>query len=822
MQLGFGLSLNQPTVNGSLTPSQMLEAIAPDQALLIDSTPHYTTSQWPGYEHLLRDAKPTVGTLRTPRAGRCWLFDGSNDYGVISSAGLTNSSDCTICCWIKPASDWAKTTYVGLFDTNPSAIGAVRVYSYGGSGSINYELGGNGSFSTYAMTTNWTNQWHHIAITFTHVTKVLSLYIDGSLVDTRTQDISVSHGNFQVGRLNAAGSFNGSMRDIRVYSSVKSAAEILAIKNQADTPGTYDTTSMLAGYWCEEESGTTGYDWSGNGRNLTLTNITQATFHASDTGVTYSDANVRGAKFYKVIDSTVASYVNAATWISAIPLTGDFTIEIVNFYNNGSTVIGAQTEATKSGGSNNYAQVDIGVQWSNSGSLRVWTNNTTSDHVVAHAAGDVHKITRVGTTASIYLNGALVTTKTVSSGTMYATVTCSGTQKATLTYNSGSGIEQDNASIESGMTASMLAMPAVSSTLAADGNALTHTGKCPQPGYEPQKVATFDGIDDWAQESSTHALSGLSDFTICAWIYLTAPGDFPMILSSGSGNYLDFWSYSSSRRIGIYAWNTTGANGNALGATTMSLNRWYHVAATYIANIRTAKLYVNAFLDASSTFAAGSGASPDSITVVGPTRVGSRYDGFVFQGRMADLRVYNVAKTARELSTIMTGGIDATGIVRHWPMCEGPGSGNTNTTIYDVSGNGKHLTITNATISSFWANASTYDSCIPNYPLKYGYTIDGSGVVVPAKLDGLLDAAGNAIGQAAGGWASGLQNINCLPYTNPLGVNIGLETSLDPTADRKTTSSSKRRRRNTSGRYDRFGARSTAMSDASSNAYFGD
>ena len=104
MQLEFGLSLNQPIVNGSLTPSQMLEAIAPDQALLIGSTPHYTTSQWPGYEHLLRDAKPTVGTLRTPRAGRCWLFDGTDDIATASTALLTGTGDFTICCWLKASS----------------------------------------------------------------------------------------------------------------------------------------------------------------------------------------------------------------------------------------------------------------------------------------------------------------------------------------------------------------------------------------------------------------------------------------------------------------------------------------------------------------------------------------------------------------------------------------------------------------------------------------------------------------------------------------------------------------------------------------------
>jgi len=341
------------------------------------------------------------------------------------------------------------------------------------------------------------------------------------------------------------GCIAASIRDVRLYGTAKSDSEIAAIANQASTPGTYDTTNLLGAWWCEEESGTTGYDWSGNGRHLTLTNITQATFHAADTGVSYSDANVRGYRL---------------------------------------------------------------------------------------------------------------------SGSVY--------------------------------------IPATSSTLAADGNALTVTGKCPQPGYAAQKMLTMSGTE-----------------------YISVP------------------SLTGSETVS-----------SKVGTSTVT------VSAGQI------------------NFTAGTA----SMVVLS--------NGYTF------------------------------------PLCEGPGSGNTNRTVYGLKSDGSVITgtITNGTVATIWAASTTYTSGVVNWGLRYGYTVNGSGVIVPARLDGSADAAGNAIGQAAGGWASGLQNLNCMPYTNPLGVSVGLETSLDPTADRKTTSSSKRRRRNTSGRYDRFGARSTAMSDASSNAYFGD
>ena len=74
--------------------------------LLLDGTnaAHYTTAEWAGYEHLLKDQKTDVGTLRTPRAGRCWLFDGTDDIATASTALLTGTGDFTICAWLKASS----------------------------------------------------------------------------------------------------------------------------------------------------------------------------------------------------------------------------------------------------------------------------------------------------------------------------------------------------------------------------------------------------------------------------------------------------------------------------------------------------------------------------------------------------------------------------------------------------------------------------------------------------------------------------------------------------------------------------------------------
>ena len=354
----------------------------------------------------------------------------------------------------------------------------------------------------------------------------------------------------------------------------------------------------------------------------------------------------------------------------------------------------------------------------------------------------------------------------------------------------------------------------LNAALAADGNALTHTGKCPQPGYAPQRCITPDGVNDYATAGNGigNALGGsFTAICVSAWCYLA---------SAGNGGVVFIGTFGTTGKVSLFtfggsAYFRLNGSSDVNSSTGMSVGAWSHIAGTWDGT--TQRLYVNGVQTASAAFSTAISAT--AIQTVLGTYAENFYN---WPGRFCDVRIFSSNKTQAQIQVIMAGGTDTASLLAHWPCCEGPGSSNTNTTIYDVSGNGYNATITNATVANYWANSTTYDSRVVNYPLKYGYTVNGSGVVVPALLSGATDAAGNAIGQAAGGWASGLQNINCLPYTNPLGVSVGLETSLDPTADRKTTSSSKRRRRNTSGRYDRFGARATAMSDASSNAYFGD
>ena len=98
----------------------------------------------------------------------------------------------------------------------------------------------------------------------------------------------------------------------------------------------------------------------------------------------------------------------------------------------------------------------------------------------------------------------------------------------------------------------------------------------------------------------------------------------------------------------------TGAASIATGATTLLANKWYHIAYTWN-SAGGLRLYVNGALDASTAqanfSASGSG---DYITIASPlsgTTCGS-VTSTAFAGSVDDVRIYNRALSAQEISAL--------------------------------------------------------------------------------------------------------------------------------------------------------------------------
>lgn len=158
-------------------------------------------------------------------------------------------------------------------------------------------------------------------------------------------------------------------------------------------------------------------------------------------------------------------------------------------------------------------------------------------------------------------------------------------------------------------------------------------------------------------------LSG--SWTISAWVnLLSLPGSGNVVVlagkdgSSGNTNYqIDADNGQIAAGLGwIVSFNTAagGANHYAKYVTSISTGTWYHVAGVYDSTAHTLTLYLNGTSVATSSV---TGFSPNS-TSGGNMDIGAEGSGsgqFNTSGTLDDVRVYNRALTAQEVSDLYHG-----------------------------------------------------------------------------------------------------------------------------------------------------------------------
>ncbi len=245
-----------------------------------------------------------VGTLAVPRGQRCVLFDGVNDIAT-RGARLTSGDVTQLTVHYSVMQVVAATNKIHIaecdltvtqgWEIQTGAADATRLHFFFGASGFPNGLSPTGTVPQGEMVDIC---WVYDG-TQTGNANRLKLYRNGvaqTLTFTGTIPASIpTHSNsFTLGGYVGGANGNIKVAGLRVYSVSKTVAEVLSICQQHLFPATVDLTGALAIWPLQEESGTVHYDISGNGRNLTATNITQSTYHATDAGVKYSFANELG------------------------------------------------------------------------------------------------------------------------------------------------------------------------------------------------------------------------------------------------------------------------------------------------------------------------------------------------------------------------------------------------------------------------------------------------------------------------------------------------------------------------------------------------
>ena len=203
----------------------------------------------------------------------------------------------------------------------------------------------------------------------------------------------------------------------------------------------------------------------------------------------------------------------------------------------------------------------------------------------------------------------------------------------------------------------------------------------------------FDGTDDYVDCGASGVLMPTAAITVEAWIYANAwtteewrgtivgkdqmGPDSGWVLRTGDNGRATFVIANSANQ-----WPT------AMTAQLMVTGQWYHLAGTYDGN--TIRTYINGVERASGDDAAAPGiaASACSVRIGASGGFPSRY----FNGRIDDVRIWNVARTAAQIQADMNRGLagNEPGLVGYWRFDEGSG-----TVANDATSNHNDGTLTN-------------------------------------------------------------------------------------------------------------------------------
>ncbi len=167
-----------------------------------------------------------------------------------------------------------------------------------------------------------------------------------------------------------------------------------------------------------------------------------------------------------------------------------------------------------------------------------------------------------------------------------------------------------------------------------------------QPGAITGSSVAFDGQSGAASVMNSPSLQ-VSKVTIEAWIKKRTDTEYGVYVAKnvepGGGAGSGWFELLNSHHNGRLEFRVTSDGAPAvLSNTTLALNTWYYVVATY--DGATAKLYVNGKLDGTLKVTAAAKQTSD------PLFIGRRMDGLFNDAALADVAIYPVALSADRIA----------------------------------------------------------------------------------------------------------------------------------------------------------------------------
>ncbi|NTV30970.1 DUF2341 domain-containing protein [candidate division WWE3 bacterium] len=206
----------------------------------------------------------------------------------------------------------------------------------------------------------------------------------------------------------------------------------------------------------------------------------------------------------------------------------------------------------------------------------------------------------------------------------------------------------------------------------------------------------FDAVNDSVSIADNDAFSvnTTNQLSVMGWVYVDSLTSLIEPISKGAGSNYEWFIRVDNSNNSVRAYLTTSSGADyltALGTSnTFTVGAWNHIAMTANLSIPELRLYVNGVNIATGTTPSGSYTNGTAQVRIGERADGSRdLDGIV-----DDVKIYNYARTARQIIEDMNAGHPITGsgagTAGYWKFNEGYG-----TTSNDSSSLDNDLTLSN-------------------------------------------------------------------------------------------------------------------------------
>ena len=562
-----------------------------------------------------------------PYAGSGY-FDGTGDYLSLptNAAFDFGTGDFTVEAWVyiagnSPLDGLNRRIACVAFTGTVASTQMLFVIMGDASSTGTGILFSNGPTSLNITTSISQSAWHHVAATRSGTT--LRLFVDGVQVgsDTAYSGAVGSTANATwVGRTSQTGytyDFNGYISNARVVKGTAvytanftpSAAPLTAITNTSLLLLTNNVGPFI--------------DSSANGFPvLRIGDTVQSGFNP------FNQASA-GAGYFEGTTDYLTCADNAAFAFG----TGNFTVEywiyptalpgfaIVDTRTGGGSTTGYSDYITSAGKFGLYinattiflstasiptnAWTHVAVTRSGT-SLRVFFNGVQQDSTVTNstAMNDTKLLIGAGvgptpgTLQTVFLTGYLTNVRLVKGTAVYTSNFTPPTSPLTAITNTSLLLLTDNYSIVNSTSTNL--------PVTINGNTTISTAQFPTG---MSSSIYFDGNGDYLSIPDNANLNmGTSEFTLEAFIYLSsAPGITATVLNKDGKNTVSWPQYAiyvnSSYKVNLSLSSVPnigiGPTVLITGATTLSLNTWYHVAATRSGTSTT--LWVNGVSDGTSS-----------------------------------------------------------------------------------------------------------------------------------------------------------------------------------------------------------------------------